>query len=231
MINQKGFGHIAAIVTIALIAIAMTTVMFWFSMEVDRRNSATSIVTTNSFEECIAAGFPAMESQPRQCNDGTKTFIEALSDSTSLAEEAISTDTNDWLDYVNTPYGYSFHRPAEFIADSTNEAGGVTFTNSEQGIITVSVVREPYNVDSLIAGTEEFTDVAPITVGNVDGYTYSYSDAGCGFGYIKVPHSEATVYISFTSCLGTTQPINLDKALQKSILDTFEFDPSTIITQ
>ena len=31
-----------------------------------------------NFEECIAAGFSAMESYPRQCNDGRDTFTEEM---------------------------------------------------------------------------------------------------------------------------------------------------------
>jgi len=30
----------------------------------------------NSFDDCIKAGYPAMESYPRQCSDGEQTFIE-----------------------------------------------------------------------------------------------------------------------------------------------------------
>ncbi len=32
----------------------------------------------NSFDECIAAGYPAMESYPRQCSDGNKSFTEYI---------------------------------------------------------------------------------------------------------------------------------------------------------
>ena len=32
----------------------------------------------NSFEDCIAAGFPAMESYPRQCRANGKTFVEEI---------------------------------------------------------------------------------------------------------------------------------------------------------
>lgn len=38
---------------------------------------AQEIVISN-FEECIEAGFPVMESYPRQCNDGTNTYIEEI---------------------------------------------------------------------------------------------------------------------------------------------------------
>ncbi len=35
-------------------------------------------VTVNSFSECEAAGFPVMESYPRQCSDGSQTFVEDI---------------------------------------------------------------------------------------------------------------------------------------------------------
>jgi hypothetical protein len=31
-----------------------------------------------SFEDCLLAGFPVMESYPRQCNDGTTTYVEEI---------------------------------------------------------------------------------------------------------------------------------------------------------
>jgi hypothetical protein len=31
-----------------------------------------------SFDDCINAGFPIMESYPRQCNDGTTTYTEEI---------------------------------------------------------------------------------------------------------------------------------------------------------
>lgn len=34
----------------------------------------------SSFDECVAAGFPAMESFPRQCSDGTRSFTESVTD-------------------------------------------------------------------------------------------------------------------------------------------------------
>ncbi len=32
-----------------------------------------------SFNDCLNAGFPIMESYPRQCNDGTTTYVEEIS--------------------------------------------------------------------------------------------------------------------------------------------------------
>lgn len=36
------------------------------------------IKSITNFQECIDAGFPAMESYPRQCNDGTQTYVEEV---------------------------------------------------------------------------------------------------------------------------------------------------------
>ena len=43
-------------------------------------------ITINSFEDCIAAGNPAMESYPRQCRDSLsdKTFVEVIDDAWRL---------------------------------------------------------------------------------------------------------------------------------------------------
>jgi len=32
----------------------------------------------NSFEDCVSAGYPVMESYPRQCNDGTNSWTEQI---------------------------------------------------------------------------------------------------------------------------------------------------------
>lgn len=35
-------------------------------------------VVIRSFQECMDAGYPIMESYPRQCNDGNQTFVEEI---------------------------------------------------------------------------------------------------------------------------------------------------------
>lgn len=48
----------------------------------------TTIAITN-FEECVAAGFPVMESYPRQCNVNGQTFVENLSNNDNPTEEEL----------------------------------------------------------------------------------------------------------------------------------------------
>ncbi len=57
---------IALILGVVLIALA---VVFLFPGKKD---------TVTSFEECVAAGYPVMESQPRQCRAESTLFIEGL---------------------------------------------------------------------------------------------------------------------------------------------------------
>lgn len=46
-------------------------------------------ISINSFEDCLNAGFPIMESYPRQCNDGTTTYTEILPEKSNTTGETI----------------------------------------------------------------------------------------------------------------------------------------------
>lgn len=45
--------------------------------------------TIQSFEDCLKAGFPIMESYPRQCNDWNNTYVEEI-------QEDINIETTTW---------------------------------------------------------------------------------------------------------------------------------------
>jgi hypothetical protein len=46
------------------------------------------LVQATSFEECVAQGNPVMESYPRQCRSGNKTFTEIINDTPTSADNA-----------------------------------------------------------------------------------------------------------------------------------------------
>lgn len=46
----------------------------------------------NTFEECVAAGNPVMESYPRQCRANGKTFVETIAESIACAPEQRNAD-------------------------------------------------------------------------------------------------------------------------------------------
>lgn len=65
----------------------------------DNSNTITWTIETwiqetivSNFEECVEAGFPIMESYPRQCNDGTNTYTE---------EMTLEDNEEDWLSWNN----------------------------------------------------------------------------------------------------------------------------------
>ena len=83
------------------------------------------IVVTN-FEECIAAGNPAMESWPRQCISGDQTFIEVI-DIISEAEQA----KNDLIRLESIHEGDSISSPLTI----TGEARGTWFFEGDFPVI------------------------------------------------------------------------------------------------
>jgi hypothetical protein len=55
---------------------------------------AEEIVVTN-FEECLAAGNPAMESYPRQCRHGDQTFVEEIDEPVEPPEPLVGGDSDE----------------------------------------------------------------------------------------------------------------------------------------
>lgn len=59
-------------ILIIIVIILIAGIVFW-----QQFNSRNIPIVTN-FEECVALGNPAMESYPRQCRAGDKTFVENI---------------------------------------------------------------------------------------------------------------------------------------------------------
>src|SRR6185295_16627757 len=71
MKNNKQLVIVVAVALLALIGVVIWSDVF--------RLEGGSIAKVTSFEECVKAGYPVMESYPRQCRapDG-KTFVEQI---------------------------------------------------------------------------------------------------------------------------------------------------------
>ncbi|MDP2586811.1 MAG: Gmad2 immunoglobulin-like domain-containing protein [Candidatus Komeilibacteria bacterium] len=65
------------ILIVILIVIAVLAVSFWPKKQV---------VIVNSFEDCVAAGYPVMESYPRQCRANDQTFVEDIGNELAKAD-------------------------------------------------------------------------------------------------------------------------------------------------
>ncbi|OGZ34350.1 MAG: hypothetical protein A2174_03795 [Candidatus Portnoybacteria bacterium RBG_13_41_18] len=68
-----------------LVVIALVIVYAYFYKAPAPQDNENPITITN-FEECVAAGNPVMESYPRQCGVGDKTFTEIINTTMTEAE-------------------------------------------------------------------------------------------------------------------------------------------------
>ncbi len=87
MKNQRGFIHIAVLITIALIVVVLVGVAFWYDSEGGLANSET-VSVISSFDDCVSAGYPVMESYPRQCAVNGVTYVD------TITNQNLNIDTN-----------------------------------------------------------------------------------------------------------------------------------------
>jgi hypothetical protein len=91
--NQSGFSPIEIIIVIVMVG--LTVAVGWLVYDRQKKNeqSSQTPATINSFEECVAAGNPVMESYPEQCAANGQNFI-------NKSQKNITKDeTADWLLY------------------------------------------------------------------------------------------------------------------------------------
>lgn len=168
--SQKG---IIAVLLIAVLALAAVLIyVLW-----PREDVQTS--TINSFDECIAAGNPVMESQPRQCHDpvnGVTFTEEAASEQNNPEEQAhealglvsdkgisIELDNLQQDQVISSPFTLTGHvsgnwsSEASFSVDLVSEGGQVIAT-----------------VPATIQGDWMTTEMVPFTV------TLTFDDSNLG---------------------------------------------------
>ena len=85
----------AIFIIILIFAIAISYILIT-SKENEEEVNNTNIVS--SFEECVIAGNPILESYPRQCIDGDNIFIEEIENEIINEEENLDEENNDIVD-------------------------------------------------------------------------------------------------------------------------------------
>lgn len=136
----------------------------------------TTQVTT--FEECVAAGNPIMESQPRQCKDGDQTFVEEVSPNSN--ENIPGTLPAGWLTYENKKYGFEFLYPPNW------QPGAESCLNFEADCDGASYkvgLEDPNDLGILTSGLEVIViptidkqKVADFTKKRFDSKWFSFKD-------------------------------------------------------
>ena len=77
MKKEVGYTHIVVVITIVLIAILLVGVSIWYDSEGGMTKVESSLVIS-SFNDCASAGYPVMESYPRQCAVNGVTYTEII---------------------------------------------------------------------------------------------------------------------------------------------------------
>ncbi len=94
----------------------------------------------NSFEDCVEAGFPVMESYPEQCSDGKNTFTKQYTNLTDTNGSSNNSDINENKTPNYTVESYCVENDGEwleefneciFISEQVCTAGGGVFSECE----------------------------------------------------------------------------------------------------
>lgn len=126
------------------------------------------IATITSFAECMAAGFPIMESYPRQCSDGTKTFVEIIEQPVACTADAKICPDGTGVGRVGPD--------CEFAACPA--VVGTLCTPAQKAAEACTMQYEP------VCGYTSGDDTAPQTYGNACGActtaaVVSYTEGAC----------------------------------------------------
>jgi hypothetical protein len=94
------------IIFILLVGLGLLAlILFWdrpIRVDEDRDIPQDPVNEINSFEECVAAGFPVMESYPPQCTDGNQTFMQDIGNGLEK-DDLIQIDLPRPNDLVSSP--------------------------------------------------------------------------------------------------------------------------------
>ncbi len=124
--NESGFSPV--MIALIIVVIALLGVSGWLVYDRQKKDSK-SINTSagiDSFDKCVAAGNPVMESYPEQCSANGKTYINERSGN----PQPIKDDTANWLVYTAKDNPFTV-RVADgwIVEDSYYGQGFNTFSN------------------------------------------------------------------------------------------------------
>lgn len=141
---RNGFAPVYILISLAVVVVTVGAFV------IQKTTKVTPVI--NSFEECIKAGYPALESNPRQCKTPNgKSFTEQLP--TPTPDETV-----DWKTYINRVYGYSIKYPPTWI--NANDCQGCRNSdpvNDETGRIFNSGKENGTGVDLEISSNKATT--------------------------------------------------------------------------
>ena len=155
--NANGFGVIPVVLLVVLVGLVVFT--GWYVWQA-REDSKKPVIT--NFEECVAAGYPVMESYPEQCAADGQTFTNP----NQLAPEPPSASSSNYLEIKE--WGVKF-KLTQGIEDATYKI--IAQKNSPYDIAFLSTAKL-----SKISGCTNEDDPANYTYLYIERYKEAYSD-------------------------------------------------------
>lgn len=97
--NQAGFSGLAIGIVVVVLGLVGGAGWLVYDRQQNKTNNSAKDTqkTITSFEECVAAGNPVMESYPEQCAAGGKTFVNQKQTNTAAPA---ADETANWLLYT-----------------------------------------------------------------------------------------------------------------------------------
>ncbi len=200
--------------TLVIIALIVVGVLIW-----NRKKQSQVVANINSYEDCVAAGYPIMEIYPEQCKTpDNRTFTRQIS------------ATDDWQEQTIEEIGLTLRYPANLIyrqeiADNAGTIRAVGFylenndPNKPYTLYGLYQADRPATIDDLERAKTEM-DTATIKPVEVDGFS----------GIEGLIEGEKTRYIT-TLLVGdklfsvsTIPPTQENKTITDNILATFAFN-------
>lgn len=167
MKQSKGYIHIVLVFAIAFIAATLVGAAWWYSNESEQQDALANLSNQignagaiTNFDECAAAGYPVMESYPRQCAANGQTFTEVITNTNQL----LGGDADEHGCIGSA--GYSWCEEKQKCLRTWEESCG-TSTNAS-------------------AGGEELLDLSTTAVSSTDEWaTYTNQEIDISFSYPK----------------------------------------------
>lgn len=111
--NQSGFSPIEIIIIIVMIGLTGAVGWLVYDRQQKSEQSSQNPATIDSFEECVAAGNPVMESYPEQCAANGKTYVNP--------KQQLKDETADWISYTDRSGKYSLKYPTNWVVANNLE--------------------------------------------------------------------------------------------------------------
>ncbi|MBI2011407.1 hypothetical protein HYS91_01430 [Candidatus Daviesbacteria bacterium] len=202
---QKGFSLVIVLIALLILAGLAYGTYSYFQQQ--------KIKNINSFEECVKAGNPVLESYPRQCKskDG-KSFTEQLSEE---EQEKLKppVDISDWKIYTNDKWSYRISYPSNWnIYDS--DADNIRFDSEQTENTFKAGVNEAPTYSIKISVIAKSADISSLEEAKKYGLEYPQ----CNMGSSCLPNAPKEIVKKVSNIFGEYYSVVTSSGKQQTLI-------------